>query len=151
MASSLYPSPCLLLQLAAEAWVHDNAAVLSQKHYSTSGNHFLWDAESAYFLAVEDAKADEELERMRVDEPEDPPYPPSHGFHLYRLWTEDARLLYVGVSVRLRNRLAVHQRRWSGLWEMATWEEYPDAASMLRAEADAVSTENPALNKQLIR
>ena len=140
-----------LLDLAAEAWVCDNVEILAaQHHYSTSQNEFLWDAESAFFTAAENARADAELASQGADEEPDD-RPPKDGFHLYRLWTAEHRLLYVGVSIRLRNRLAVHRRRLGDLWEVATWEEFDTAAAMLAAEVEAIATENPALNKQLVR
>lgn len=72
---------------------------------------------------------------------------PPGGFYLYRLWTEHDRLLYVGVSITLAKRLACHRRTWPDLWVRATWEEHPDARSMLAAEQVAIRTENPALNQ----
>lgn len=72
---------------------------------------------------------------------------PSSGYHLYRLWTREEQLLYVGVSTVLRDRLATHRRTWAGLWETATWDEHPDAASMMAAEADAIRDECPAMNR----
>jgi predicted GIY-YIG superfamily endonuclease len=79
--------------------------------------------------------------------PEIPLNPPMGGFHLYRLWTEDRRLLYVGVSTRLRARLRVHRKRWGDLIYDVTWEEYPDATAMLAAETKAINEEHPAMNK----
>ena len=79
------------------------------------------------------------------------PRPPRSGLYLYRLWTEDGRLLYVGVSSRLRARLASHRRRWPDLWTDATWEEHPDEISMLTAEATAIADEDPAMNVRGIR
>lgn len=76
--------------------------------------------------------------------------PPAVGFHLYRLWCPDGRLLYVGVSTRLRARLRAHQRRWPDLWDHATWEAHPDAAAMLAAEREAISAECPAMNSATI-
>jgi hypothetical protein len=73
--------------------------------------------------------------------------PPQSGFYLYRLWDVNARLLYVGVSTRLRDRLSSHQRRWGELVEFATWEEHEDARAMLAAEREAIRNEDPALNK----
>lgn len=85
------------------------------------------------------------------DCPPQPPPPwwadaPKSGFHLYRLWSSDGRLLYVGVSTVLRNRLRSHAKRLGELVDRATWEEHPDAASMLRAETEAIGAEAPALN-----
>lgn len=76
------------------------------------------------------------------------PAVPRAGFHLYRLWTPDRRLLYVGVSTRLRRRLTAHARKWGALYDHVTWEEHPDAPSMLAAEQTAIRDEHPALNKE---
>lgn len=79
------------------------------------------------------------------------PTAPEGGCYLYRLWCDDGRLLYVGVSTRLRARLASHRRRWPDLWTEATWEEHPDEATMLAAERHAIANEDPALNRAGIR
>ena len=76
---------------------------------------------------------------------------PNNGNHVYRLWQSDGRLLYVGVSKRLRDRLKSHERRWGDMWDHATWDSYPDERSMLEAEADAIIEELPALNRAGIR
>lgn len=75
------------------------------------------------------------------------PAVPRSGFYLYRLWTTGGRLLYVGVSTALPARLRTHARRWGELIERVTWDEHPDAASMLAAERRAIQDEAPALNK----
>lgn len=72
---------------------------------------------------------------------------PNDGFYLYRLWSADDRLLYVGVSVKLRARLRTHRRKMADLIDHVTWEEHLDAASMLVAELEAIRSEHPALNK----
>jgi predicted GIY-YIG superfamily endonuclease len=74
--------------------------------------------------------------------------PTARGYYVYRLWTADERLLYVGVSTVLRDRLKAHARADYGpLIDSFTFEECPDAAWMLRAETEAIQTEHPALNK----
>jgi len=72
---------------------------------------------------------------------------PSTGFHLYRLWASDGRLLYVGVSVHLSARLRVHRARWGDLIARETWEEHPDERAMLAAERRAITDEDPAFNQ----
>lgn len=84
--------------------------------------------------------------------PASPPPPklpgtPTTGFYLYRLWAAHDRLLYVGVSAALRDRLRSHHRRLGDLIDHVTWEEYPDALSMLDAESEAIREEDPALNR----
>ena len=76
--------------------------------------------------------------------------PPSEGFHLYRLFAEDNRLLYVGVSRNLRARLRRHQANWGDLIARVEWEEHENAEQMLHAERKAVAEEMPALNKALV-
>lgn len=75
---------------------------------------------------------------------------PSAGFHLYRLWAADGRLLYVGVSTCLSARLRVHRKRWGDLIDHATWEAHPDERAMLDAERQAITDEDPALNRASI-
>lgn len=106
--------------------------------YATSGNHFMRCAEMAYFAA-------------RPEPEPASPRPPRSGHHLYRLWSDDGRLVYVGVSTRLRARLAVHRRRMGHLWSTATWEEHENAEAMLTAEAEAIMAEDPALNRAGVR
>lgn len=112
-----------------EAWI-----------YSSSGNEFLHEAEAAYFR-----------EMPAVLDAPPPPEAPSQGFHLYRLWAEDGRLLYVGVSTCLRDRLRSHRRRWGDLIAGVTWEAHSDARSMLEAEREAIVNEDPAFNKAGVR
>lgn len=75
---------------------------------------------------------------------------PASGFHLYRLWAADGRLLYVGVSRRLSARLRVHRQRWGDLIDHATWEAHADERAMLAAERRAITEEDPALNRAAI-
>lgn len=84
-----------------------------------------------------------------TDAPETPMerYGLPDGFYVYRLWSRDTRLLYVGVTVRPAARLRTHQRRWGHLIASVTWERHPDAESMLEAERIAICQEYPALNK----
>jgi hypothetical protein len=72
---------------------------------------------------------------------------PRSGFFLYRLWTVEGRLLYVGVSTHLSARLRNHRRKLGDLFDHATWEEHPDAETVLDAERKAIADELPALNK----
>ena len=76
---------------------------------------------------------------------------PRSGFHLYRLWDSDDRLLYVGVSTRLRDRIRSHVRRWGDLIDAVTYEEHPDERAMLAAEREAIANEDPALNRAGVR
>jgi hypothetical protein len=82
--------------------------------------------------------------------PRRPDAVPSSGFYLYRLWAADDRLLYVGVSTNLSARLRVHRARWGDLIDHVTWEEQPDERTMLAAERQAITNEDPAFNRAAI-
>lgn len=77
------------------------------------------------------------------DDPEQPT-----KFAVYRLLNPDGRVLYVGVSRNLYARLRVHRRDWGHLWDDYLVEWYPDAATMLEAEAQAIHDEQPPLNSE---
>ena len=126
-------------------WLNENGNPFPDDGlYSTGGNPFLHLAESIF--------CDLWADRFDVDLSTAPPDEviPRAGFHLYRLWGEDDRLLYVGVSTRLANRLKSHYRRWGDLIKAVSWEEHPDERAMLAAEREAVRDEDPALNKALV-
>ncbi len=74
---------------------------------------------------------------------------PRRGCMLYRLWSKDHQLLYVGVSTRLRRRVTQHMANqpWADAIYEVTWDEHPDEMSMLAAEAEAIRVEHPAFNK----
>lgn len=126
----------------ARAWLEEHGDPFPDGMYATSQNPWLWDAELAFT---------DELARWREEHtPATPPAPPRHGYFVYRLWAEDGRLLYVGSSRALRNRLKRHRDTWGDLIASATWQEHPDARTMLDAERHAIQTEHPALNKALV-
>lgn len=104
-------------------------------------------AESLPVPAVAALRSEAARQGLRNAATSDGELPPASGFHLYRLWTPDARLLYVGVTTRLRQRLRTHQRHFGTEMKSATWQEFPDSASMLAAEAAAIRDECPAINK----
>lgn len=66
---------------------------------------------------------------------------------LYRFWSGD-ELLYVGRSVNAFTRAKQHQREkdWYEQVTHLTFEYHPDAASLVAAEASAITTERPAHN-----
>lgn len=136
------------LRRHARAWLEEHGdpwadAGRSEPNYSTSGNPWLWEAEKAFTA---------ELARWRDEHPAAPAPPsvPRTGFYVYRLWADDGRLLYVGSSQALRARLKRHRETWGDLIASETWEQHSDARSMLAAEAHAIRTEFPALNKALV-
>lgn len=134
-----YPPGVTALRASARAWLDKHGDPFPDGDYSTCQNPFLWAAESAFW---------DELDQWRIEHPPppDPAKAPRTGCYLYRLWSDDDRLVYVGVSTRLRARLRAHRRRWPDLWCRASWDEHPDAASMLAAERAAIRDEDPALN-----
>lgn len=135
-----------LLREAASAWVQVHGGYTGRDgFYSTCENEFLWAAERAYLeVAAEWEDAHQSAQKAQAARP---PKPPTKGCFLYRLWDDDGRLIYVGVSRSLRARLAVHRRTWdTSVWTTATWEEQPDVATMFAAERLAIADEAPALN-----
>lgn len=145
MEISRLPSPTgwfnQALEMAAQHWIAVYGS--GPEPYSTTWNKFLWAAESAWF---------EERDRIAAwnappPEPPPDPRPPVRGCHLYRLWDDEDRLVYVGVSRCLRSRLRAHRRTWdTTVWARATWEEHPDVPSMFAAEREAIANEAPPLN-----
>lgn len=126
----------------ARRWLEEHGDPFGDEPYTTSGNPWLWEAERAF---------GEELMAWRdANTPPPVPLPPAAGFHLYRLWASDGRLLYVGVSTVLRQRLKAHERRWGDLIASVTWEEHADERAMLDAEREAIRDEHPALNKAAV-
>lgn len=71
---------------------------------------------------------------------------PRKGFWLYRLWSKDDRLLYVGITRHPRARLRSHWWKWHRVLDHSTWEECLDELDMLDREARAIDSEYPALN-----
>lgn len=65
---------------------------------------------------------------------------------LYRLFDENDRLLYVGITRNLEARLSAHERRFGDLFDHYTAEEYLDRKSVLNAETQAIHSEFPAFN-----
>lgn len=71
------------------------------------------------------------------------------GVHkLYRHYSADGELLYIGITARVPDRFAAHSRLspwWSDVTriEIAT---YPTRESVLRAEAEAIQAERPRYN-----
>jgi predicted GIY-YIG superfamily endonuclease len=66
---------------------------------------------------------------------------------VYRLYDEDERLLYVGMTGNLYGRLSAHCRRFHEV-KWYTAEEYPDWGTARRAEGRAIATENPFYNRE---
>lgn len=132
------------IEEAAWAWVVANGSDLLD-NYATSDNAFVVAAERAWSVA---AARYRELHPPEAEHSEPAgPVVPITGCFLYRLWSDDGRLMYVGVSRCLRRRLAKHRRTWDEtVWLTATWEEQPDVATMMAAELAAIRSEDPVLN-----
>lgn len=67
---------------------------------------------------------------------------------VYRLWAKDGSLLYVGCSFRPFNRLKSHEAHqvWAAMISSVTMEWFPDRATALAAELDAIRIETPEWN-----
>lgn len=68
---------------------------------------------------------------------------------LYRHFGAGGVLLYVGITVNAKRRLAEHKRRsrWAYAIERVTVEEFPNQASAQLAEKIAIEEERPLYNK----
>lgn len=132
------------LRRAAREWIEQHGDPFTDDHCPTSQNTFLPLAETAFLTEL--------MAWREIHNPPVPPEPkvPSSGFHVYRLWAADGRLLYVGSSMALRARLKRHRDKWGDLIASVTWDEYDDARSMLDAERLAIQSELPALNRALV-
>lgn len=70
---------------------------------------------------------------------------------LYRHFSQDGELLYVGITARFPDRIAHHSRhaRWWADVARIEIETFPDRESVLAAEAKAIKTEFPVFNIRL--
>lgn len=72
-------------------------------------------------------------------------------FTLYRHYSVDDTLLYIGITVRGEKRMREHSRH-ANWWREVSYTRYdhssPDLPSLMSAERDAIRTENPIHNKQ---
>ena len=69
--------------------------------------------------------------------------------YVYRIWSVDDELLYVGVTKNLAARMAAHHKTKRDVWHDAaylTYVEYPDGDAALEVERIALRTENPLWN-----
>ena len=69
---------------------------------------------------------------------------------LYRHFSKNGTLLYVGISSSHLSRLQTHAENahWRDMIASVTIEKYPDRESAHAAEVKAIQTENPLFNKQ---
>lgn len=67
---------------------------------------------------------------------------------VYRFYDKDGNLLYVGQTAWFEERRRSHQltKTWADEIDNVTIEEFPTRAKALKAEAKAISTENPKYN-----
>lgn len=69
------------------------------------------------------------------------------GMHwLYRLWSPDDRLIYVGVTRNLQARIDQHRRRFAGSLASVSFQPYDSYEAVLAAENAAIVNEHPAFN-----
>lgn len=68
---------------------------------------------------------------------------------VYRAYAEDGRLLYVGITVNIKRRMAAHKQssEWFGEWSRMAIEMVPGRGSALLIESNAIAQEIPAFNK----
>jgi len=69
---------------------------------------------------------------------------------LYRHWSSDGTLLYVGISVSAMGRLSQHKTsaKWYELITNVTIENYNSREELLHAEEKAIKSEKPIYNKR---
>lgn len=67
---------------------------------------------------------------------------------LYRHFSKDGELLYIGITSRIPTRLKEHSKHshWWDQIETVKIEHYPCRESVLKAETDAIISENPKFN-----
>lgn len=72
------------------------------------------------------------------------------GAVVYRLYDADYRLLYVGQSVNLAQRLATHgrEKQWWSDVDTISVEHFPSKDAAARAERRALCSEAPRYNVQ---
>jgi predicted GIY-YIG superfamily endonuclease len=70
--------------------------------------------------------------------------------YVYRMYDEDGRLLYVGISKTLATRLTQHHRDkpWAHEIASVTGKRYTSRDAARAAEIQAIGTEGPAYNVQ---
>lgn len=74
-----------------------------------------------------------------------------HGCHvLYSLYAPGGEALYIGVTNNLGRRMMQHARKWWFItvdpWA-CTFEQFATRGDVLRAEAEAIAEEQPAMNR----
>lgn len=67
---------------------------------------------------------------------------------VYRLYDADDRLIYVGQSQRMGQRMRTHSKHswWYELFDRIEVEYHPTRAAAMAAEATAIQEEQPAFN-----
>ena len=70
--------------------------------------------------------------------------------YLYRAFSDEGDLLYVGISGKWSERLHQHEREseWMELTDYVRIERFPDRESVMHAERVAIEKEKPKYNKQ---
>ncbi len=73
-----------------------------------------------------------------------------YGFCVYRCWDKEV-LLYVGMTDNLSKRMRAHSASkspWLPQMTRITWDDCTDRNEALKAEGQAIATENPLFNKR---
>ena len=71
---------------------------------------------------------------------------------VYRVYDANDELLYVGVTVNVKQRMRLHKSNrvaWYGRMATVDTKEYPDKPSARLAEAKAINAEHPEFNVQM--
>lgn len=128
-----------LLTEAAWIWLDEHGDPYVDQFFPTHHCHFLGPCESIFIEAVKERRQLQTVRSLFA--------PQVRGrFWLYRLFNEDDRLLYIGVTRNPPARLAAHRKKWGELISHVTWEERPSAEDALLAEKKAIESEHPMLN-----
>jgi len=74
----------------------------------------------------------------------------NNGCYLYRHFDNDKNLLYVGISLSVATRLMQHRQNsgWFDRISLVTVEKFPSREEALKAEVEAIKSENPRFNIQ---
>lgn len=72
---------------------------------------------------------------------------------VYRAFSKDNELLYIGITKDLKNRIINHKssKKWWIEVDRIDEESFDDRVSAMKAEARAIKSENPKYNKRILQ
>lgn len=72
---------------------------------------------------------------------------------VYRAFSKNNDLLYIGVTQNLKSRVSTHKssKEWWGEVDRIDEESFDDRISALKAEVVAIKLENPKYNKRILQ